>query len=132
VVGSSWRPGDELSPLWQAFDAWFDLEGLAPAPSRCPADLAINTVASLRAALIEVGGFRSVEVTRERPPIRFPSLADFWEWRVSFPATFQALAAVDPTRLATMRAECVALLEPIIAGGEVCADQDVLFAMARP
>ena len=62
----------------------------------------------------------------------FPSLADFWEWRVSFPATYQALMAVDPGRHERLRDDCLAALAPLVGDGEVRADQAVLFALARP
>ncbi len=86
----------------------------------------------LRAALLDVGGFRSAEVTRDRPPLVFGSLGDFWEWRVSFPATYQALMAVDPGRHDSLRDDCLAELAPLVGDGEIRADQAVLFAVARP
>lgn len=129
LVLAAWA--DELSPLWQAFDAWFERAGLGEVRARLPRDLPIDTEERLRSALIEVGGFRSAEVTRERPPITFASLEDFWEWRISFPATYQALLAVDPEARDRLRAECLAALRPL-AAGEVRADQAVLFALARP
>lgn len=124
--------GDELSPPWQAFDRWFERVGLGEVRSARSSDLPINTVESLRAALLEVGGFGSVEVTRERPPIVFPSLAEFWAWRVSFPATYQALMAVDLASHDRLRDDCLAELASAIGDGEVRADQAVLFALARP
>jgi ubiquinone/menaquinone biosynthesis C-methylase UbiE len=130
VVIAAWA--DELSPLWQAFDGWFERAGLGRVRSSRPPDLSINTVDLLRAALLDVAGFRAAEVTRECPPIRFPSLEDFWEWRTSFPATYQALAAREPASRERLRAECLSILRPLATGGEVRADQDVLFAVARP
>jgi ubiquinone/menaquinone biosynthesis C-methylase UbiE len=130
LVLAAWA--DELSPLWQAFDAWFERAGLGSVRSGRPVDLRINTVEHVRTALLEVGGFRSAEVTRERPPLVFPSLDDFWEWRISFPATYQALMAVDSEARERLRAECVAALRPLAPTGEVSADQAVLFARAYP
>jgi len=129
LVLAAWA--DELSPLWQAFDAWFERAGLGEVRSRRPRDLPIDTEDRLRAALLSVGGFRSAEVTRERPPIVFDSLEDFWEWRVSFPATYQALLAVDPADRDRLRADCLAALRTL-ASDEIRADQAVLFALARP
>ncbi len=129
LVLAAW--GDELSPVWQAFDGWFERAGLGEVRSGRPRDLSIDTEERLRSALIEVGGFRSAEVTRERPPLVFESLEDFWEWRISFPATYQALQAVDPETRDRLRADCLAALSPLVAG-EVRADQAVLFALARP
>src|SRR5438874_1110639 len=63
LVLAAWA--DELSPLWQAFDAWFERAGLGEPRSRRPRDLPIDTVERLRAALLDVAGFRWVEVTRE-------------------------------------------------------------------
>jgi ubiquinone/menaquinone biosynthesis C-methylase UbiE len=130
LVLAAWA--DELGPLWQAFDAWFERAGLGAVRSGRPSDLPINTVDSLRSALLAVGGFRSAEVTRERPPIVFPSLDDFWEWRVSFPATYQALMAVEPAARERLRTDCLGSLRPLVPAGEVRADQDVLFARAYP
>jgi hypothetical protein len=96
-----------------------------------PRDLPIDTVDRLRTALLDVGGFRSAEVTRECPPIVFDSLADFWEWRTSFPATHLAIAAVEPERRERLRDECLATLAPLV-DAEVRSDQAVLFALARP
>jgi hypothetical protein len=121
---------DELSPLWRAFDDWFERAGLGTARSGRPSDLPINSVDRLRTALLDVGGFRSADVIRELPRIVFDSLADFWEWRVSFPATHQALAAVEPGRLPQLREECLGALRPLV-DGEIRADQAVLFALAR-
>jgi len=130
VVIAAWA--DELSPLWQAFDAWFERAGLGKVRSSRPPDLPIDTVDTLRSALLDVAGFQTADVTRERPPIRFDSLENFWEWRVSFPATYQALSAVEPAERDRLRAECLAILHPLTPDGEIPADQDVLFAIARP
>jgi ubiquinone/menaquinone biosynthesis C-methylase UbiE len=129
LVLAAWA--DELGPLWQAFDTWFERAGLGEVRSRRPRDLPIDTEDRLRSALLSVGGFRSAEVTREHPPIRFASLDDFWEWRVSFPATYQALLAVDPADRDRLRSDCLAALAPL-ASDEVRADQAVLFARALP
>ena len=129
LVLAAW--GDELSPLWQAFDRWFERAGLGEIRAAHERDLPIDTPERLRAALLEVGGFRTAEVTREHPPIVFPSLEEFWEWRSSFPATYQALSAVEPASRARLRDECLAALRPLV-NGEVFADQAVLFAVARP
>jgi SAM-dependent methyltransferase len=130
LVLAAW--GDALGPLWQAFDTWFEAVGLGTSRTIHRSDLPINTPETLRAALVEVGGFASAEVVKELPPLAFPSLADFWEWRVSFPATHLALAAVPPERHADLRAGCLEALGPLVADGEVRADQSVLFAIARP
>jgi ubiquinone/menaquinone biosynthesis C-methylase UbiE len=133
LVLAAWA--DELSPLWQAFDAWFERAGLGTVRSGRPVDLPINTEDRLRSALLEVGGFGTVEVTRELPQIVFPSLDNFWEWRISFPATYVALMAVEPAARGRLRAECLETLRPTLhplADAEVRADQAVLFARARP
>jgi ubiquinone/menaquinone biosynthesis C-methylase UbiE len=122
---------DELGPLWQAFDRWFESAGLGRVRSGRPKDLEINTVDRLRAALLDVAGFGTVEVTREIPEIRFPSLDAFWAWRISFPATFESLMAVAPAERERLRVDCLAALRRFV-DGEVCADQAVLFALARP
>ena len=129
VVLAAWA--DELGPLWQAFDAWFERAGLGTVHSGRPSDLRINTEDRLRAALLDVAGFASVEVTRELPPIVFPTLDAFWEWRISFPATYQAVMAVEPAARERLRTECLDALRPLVTG-EVHADQAVLFARARP
>jgi ubiquinone/menaquinone biosynthesis C-methylase UbiE len=128
LVLAAW--GDELSPLWQAFDDWFERAGLGEARSVRRSDLPIDTPDRLHSALLEVGGFRAAEVTREHPPIAFPSLGDFWEWRVSFPATYQALLTVNPAHRERLRDDCLAALRPL-TDGEIRADQAVLFAVAR-
>jgi ubiquinone/menaquinone biosynthesis C-methylase UbiE len=130
LVLAAW--GDELGPLWQAFDDWFEAARLGTSRTIHRSDVAINTPATLTAALTEVGGFSRVKVTPERPPIIFPSLADFWEWRVSFPATHRALAAVTPERYADLRSSCLGTLAPLAEGGDVRADQTLLFAYAQP
>ncbi|MFN8632707.1 MAG: methyltransferase domain-containing protein [Chloroflexota bacterium] len=130
LVLAAWS--DERSDLWRAFDAWFERAGLGRVGSGRPADLSIDTSERLTAVLREVGGFRHVEVTCERPPILFPTLDDFWEWRISFPETYRAIAAVEPTRLPALRDACLRKLSPLVGAGEIRADQAVLFAVARP
>jgi ubiquinone/menaquinone biosynthesis C-methylase UbiE len=132
VVLAAWA--NERSPLWQAFDAWFERAGLGRVRSGRPKDLEIGTVDRLRAALLEVGGFGTAEVTREIPEIRVPSLDAFWEWRISFPATYAALMAVEPAERDRLRADCLAALRPLVdlSTGDLRADQAVLFARARP
>jgi SAM-dependent methyltransferase len=134
LVLAAW--GDELGPLWQAFDDWFEAAGLGTSRTIHRNDLPINTPEALKAALTDVGGFSTVDVTPERPPITFPTLADFWEWRVSFPATHLALAAVSPGRYVELRTACLEALAPLAGGddgsGVVQADQTVLFAYAKP
>jgi SAM-dependent methyltransferase len=129
LVLAAW--GDELSPLWQAFDRWFERAGLGEVRSARERDLPIDTPDRLRSALLAVGGFRTAEVTREHPPLAFRSLDDFWEWRVSFPATYQALSAIEPADHERLRDDCLAALSPLVRG-EIRADQAVLFAVARP
>jgi SAM-dependent methyltransferase len=129
LVLAAW--GDELSPLWQAFDRWFERAGLGEVRSARERDLPIDTPDRLRSALLAVGGFRTAEVTREHPPLAFRSLDDFWEWRVSFPATYQALSAIEPADRERLRDDCLAALSPLVRG-EIRADQAVLFAVARP
>ena len=129
LVLAAWA--DELSPLWLAFDDWFRAAGLGePRPLR-ERDLPIDTPDRLGAALQEVGSFQRVEVTRETPPLRFPSLEAFWEWRISFPATYQSICSVEPAERDRLRSACLDALRPFRAD-EVCADQAVLFAVARP
>ena len=133
LVLAAW--GDELSPLWQAFDRWFEEAGLGAARATPKQDLPIDTAALLSTALREVGGFGSAEVVREVPPIIFRSLVAFWEWRISFPAPNQTFSAMDPETRAHHRATCLEQLAPLAAqypDGEIRADQAVLFAVARP
>lgn len=130
LVLAAW--GDELSSLWRAFDAWFERAGLGESRSVQQSDLPLDTPERLRAALLDVAGFGSAEVFRERPPLRFPSLADFWEWRISFPATRRALSALAPAEQVRLRADALAALAELAGPGEVVADQAVLFAVAHP
>ena len=134
LVLAAW--GSELSPLWQAFDDWFEAAGLGTARTIHRSDLPINTPEALTAALTDIGGFSTVHVTPERPPITFPTLADFWEWRVSFPATHLALAEYPPECYVELRAACLEALGAQAGAddgiGVVQADQTVLFAVARP
>lgn len=130
LVLAAWS--DERSALWRAFDDWFDRALLGAARSGRPNDLPIDTVDRLTAALTVVGGFAQVEVTRDLPPILFPSLDDFWEWRISFPETYRAISAVKPARLQRLRTDCLSELGEQIGDGEIRADQAVLFAIARP
>jgi ubiquinone/menaquinone biosynthesis C-methylase UbiE len=129
VVLAAWA--DELSPLWQAFDRWFERAGLGPVRSGRPKELEINTVDGLRSALLDVAGFGTAEVTHELPEIRFPSLEAVWEWRISFPATYESLMAVAPADRECLRAACLSALRPLVRG-EIRAGQAVLFALARP
>ena len=133
IVVAAW--GDELSPLWQAFDRWFEGAGLGAARATPKNDLPIDTPERLAAALRDVGGFRSTEVVREVPPIVFRSLVEFWEWRISFPAPNQTFSAMDAHTRAGHREACLTHLAPLAAQypqGEIRADQAVLFAVARP
>ncbi|MGE3908710.1 MAG: class I SAM-dependent methyltransferase [Chloroflexota bacterium] len=130
LVLAAW--GNEMSPLWQAFDRWFEGAGLGAARAVSVQDLPIDTPDLLRTALLEVGGFGSAEVIPETPPMVFPSLADFWEWRISFPAPNRTFSAMTPERRAALREDCLAMLRELTGDGEVRADQTVLFAIARP
>ncbi|MCC7369943.1 MAG: class I SAM-dependent methyltransferase [Chloroflexi bacterium] len=133
LVLAAW--GDELSPLWREFDRWYGAQGLGPSRAAPPNDLPIDTPERLAAALGEVGGFGAAEVVRERPPIHFASLAEFWEWRISFPAPNQMFAPMPPDRRARLRDACLAELAPqvtLTADGLIDASQAVLFAVARP
>jgi SAM-dependent methyltransferase len=129
LVLAAW--GDDPSPLWLAFDEWFAQAGLGESRPANERDLPIDTADRLRVALREVGGFRRVEVTRERPPIVFSTLEEFWEWRISFPATYQAVCSVEHSEQTRLREDCLAVLRPI-AEREIRADHAVLFAVARP
>jgi SAM-dependent methyltransferase len=128
LVLAAW--GDELSPLWHAFDAWFEAAGLGESRRPQQGGQPLNTVESLRGGLAEAG-FGQIEISQEHPPISFPSLAEFWEWRVSFPATHRVIGALSPTERARLQAECLAALQPLVGAGGVPADQSVLFAHAR-
>jgi SAM-dependent methyltransferase len=130
LVLAAW--GDEMSPVWQAFDRWFEAAGLGAARATPQNDLPIDTPERLAAALREVAGFRYVEVIRERPPIVFGSPAKFWEWRISFPAPNQTFSAMTPDEYARRRADCLMQLAEQFGDGEISADQAVLFAVARP
>jgi ubiquinone/menaquinone biosynthesis C-methylase UbiE len=133
LVLAAW--GDELSPLWQAFDRWFETAGLGAARATPKNDLPIDTPERLAAALRDIGGFATAEVVREVPSIIFRSLDEFWEWRISFPAPNQTFSTMDPDTRARHRAECLAQLRALAAphpDGEIRADQAVLFAVARP
>jgi ubiquinone/menaquinone biosynthesis C-methylase UbiE len=129
LVLAAW--GDELGPLWRAFDRWFEEAGLGTARSTGERDLPIDTPDRLRSALLGVGGFQTAEVTREHPSIVFSSPDEFWEWRISFPATFQAISGVESGERERLKEDCFAALRPLLAG-EIRADQAVLFAVARP
>jgi ubiquinone/menaquinone biosynthesis C-methylase UbiE len=129
LVLAAW--GDELSALWQAFDAWFEAAGLGE--SRRPQqndDRPQNTVEAMREALAE-SGFPDAEITQERPPLVFPTLDDFWEWRVSFPATHRVISALPPDERARLKADSLQALRPLAGNGDVRADQSVLFVWAR-
>src|SRR4051812_27137720 len=121
---------DEMSPLWQAFDAWFEEAGLGEARRPEQTRRPMNTVETLREALVEAG-FGAVAVTRECAPINLPSLAEFWEWRVSFPATYRVIVMKPPTERERLKRDCLAQLQPLAPDGTVHAGQDVLFAVAR-
>ena len=128
LVIAAW--GDELGPLWRAFDEWFEAAGLGESHGPQQSDRPLNTVEALREALLEAG-FQRVDVTCERPPIVFPTLSDFWEWRVSFPATHRAIVVQAPAERARLKLDCLARLRPLVGEHEVRADQAVLFAHAR-
>jgi ubiquinone/menaquinone biosynthesis C-methylase UbiE len=130
AVLAAWS--DERSVLWRAFDDWFERAGLGIIRAEDDPDLPIDTSERLRSALLGIGGFGTAEVTRACPPLVFESLGDFWEWRISFPATYRALRAVDDAPRERLRADCLRTLSPLVAGGTVRADQPVLFALARP
>jgi SAM-dependent methyltransferase len=130
LILAAW--GEEPSPLWQAFEAWFERTGHGEDQTAARPDPPIDTVEQLESALRDVGGFGSAEVTSERSPLRFRTLADFWQWRISFPAPHRALSALSAAERARLREECLESLRPLVGGGEVRADQTVLFAVARP
>jgi ubiquinone/menaquinone biosynthesis C-methylase UbiE len=130
AVLAAWS--DERSVLWRAFDDWFERSGLGSMRSDHDPDAPIDTPERLHATLLEIGGFGAAEVTRWCPSLAFESLEHFWEWRISFPATYRALLAVDEARQDRLRADCLRTLSPLADGGPVCADQPVLFALARP
>jgi ubiquinone/menaquinone biosynthesis C-methylase UbiE len=130
AVIAAWS--DERSALWRAFDDWFERCGLGIIRSDHDPDLPIDTPDRLHSALLEIGGFGTTEVTRVCPSLDFASLEHFWEWRISFPATYRALLAVDEARRERLRADCLRELSPLVAAGTVRADQPVLFAHARP
>jgi ubiquinone/menaquinone biosynthesis C-methylase UbiE len=130
AVLAAWS--NERSVLWRAFDDWFERAGLGTIRADHDPDLLIDTPDRLRSALLEIGGFGTAEVTRACPPLVFESLPHFWEWRISFPATYRALLAVDEAKRERLRADCLRALSPLVAGGPVRADQPVLFAIARP
>jgi ubiquinone/menaquinone biosynthesis C-methylase UbiE len=130
AVIAAWS--DERSVLWRAFDDWFERAGLGIIRADDDPGLPIDTPDRLRSALLGIGGFGTAEVTREFPPLEFESLPHFWEWRISFPATYRALLAVDEARRERLRADCLRELSPLVVVGPVRADQPVLFALARP
>jgi ubiquinone/menaquinone biosynthesis C-methylase UbiE len=130
VVLAAWS--GERSELWHAFDNWYERAGLGTIRADDDPDLLIDTPDRLRSALLGIGGFGTAEVTRAYPPLVFESLGDFWEWRISFPATYRVLLAVSEARRERLRADCLRTLSPLVAGGPVRADQPVLFAIARP
>ena len=120
----------DLSALWRAFDAWFEQAGLGESRTVQRDDGALNTPERLRAALADAG-FESLDVTAERPPLPFPDLDAFWEWRVSFPATHRVVGALPADERDRRRASCLDALAPLAAFGPVRADQGVMFALAR-
>jgi SAM-dependent methyltransferase len=128
LVLAAW--GKEMSPLWRAFDAWFEAAGLGESRGVQQNGQPLNTIESLGIALDEAG-FDQAQITEEQPPIRFATLADFWEWRVSFPATHRAIGALSPEDRARLQAACLATLAPLAGDGEIHADQAVIFAHAR-
>lgn len=130
LVLAAWA--DEMSPIWRAFERWFEGAGLGVARATPKNDLPIDTPERLAAALHAVGGFRTAEVLRERPPIIFASLEEFWEWRISFPAPNQTFSAMPPDVRTRWRTDCLERLAAEFGAGEVRADQAVLFAVARP
>jgi SAM-dependent methyltransferase len=128
LVVAAW--GDELSPLWQAFDRWFEGAGLGESTGPHQSGRPMNSVVTMRDALSEAG-FEHAEIVREHPPLAFPTLADFWEWRVSFPAPHRIVSALPPEERARLKADCLATIRPLAGDGEVRADQAVLFVLAR-
>jgi SAM-dependent methyltransferase len=127
LVLAAW--GDELSPLWRAFDTWYEAAGLGESRRPRQSDQPLDTPEAMRAALREAG-FGSVEVSRELPPLAFPTLADFWEWRVSFPAPHRVFSALPPDERARLKADSLRALRPLAGDGEVRADMAVLFVLA--
>jgi SAM-dependent methyltransferase len=128
LVLAAW--GNQLSPLWEAFDAWFEAVGLGESRRPHQGEEPLNTVDSLRAALVEAG-FGEIAISEERPPIVFPTLTEFWEWRVSFPATHRVVGALAPAERDRLQEACLTALRPVAGTGEVHADQAVHFAHAR-
>lgn len=122
--------GEALSPLWQAFDAWFEAAGLGESRRSQQTESPLNTVESMRLALYEAG-FQTADVAEEYPAIAFPTLADFWEWRVSFPATHRVIGALDSDERARLKASSLEALRSLAGAGDVSADQAVLFVHAR-
>jgi SAM-dependent methyltransferase len=122
--------GAEPGSLWRAFAAWSERVGLdEPRVVGLHADT-LNTPERLREALV-AAGFLSIDVTVERPSLRFPDLDAFWEWRTSFPATFRAVGSLPSEERDRLRAHCLVDLVQLVGAGPVRADQDVLFVVAR-
>ena len=121
----------ETSPLWQAFDRWFEAARLGPSRPTQQSDSPLDRPELLRLALLEAG-FSRATVTVGRFSPALATLEAFWEWRTSFAATQRALAARSPRERAAHRVDCLATLssrgmpDPR-AGG---ADQDVMLAHA--
>ena len=90
----------------------------------------MNTVETMREALFEAG-FETAEITCEQPPLAFPTLADFWEWRVSFPAPHRVFSALPASERARLKVDSLEALRPLAGDGEVRADQAALFVLAR-
>src|SRR5206468_1759478 len=119
LVVAAW--GNEMSPLWRAFDQWYEAVGLGEARGVQQTEQPLNTIVTFREALHEAG-FEQVAVIEERPPIRFTSLAGFWEWRVSFPAPNRVIRALAADERARLQAACLAALAPLVGDGEIDAD----------
>ena len=132
LVLAAWA--DELSPLWQAFDRWFERAGLGTARSRRQPDLPINTAgAAARPPCLTSAGSprpRSRASARRSSSPRWPSSGSGGSR--SRQRTRRSWTSTRATHRVDRGMPASRTLAPLVADGEIRADQAVLFAVARP
>jgi SAM-dependent methyltransferase len=120
---------DRHGPLWQLFDDWLERTGIGATRGTRQSERPIDTLHRLRAGLAQSG--LSIGRAESAPTsFRFPDLAAYWDWRVSFPATYRAVTARDSATVERLREQFIAWVASQIGGGAVADDRNVLYALA--
>jgi SAM-dependent methyltransferase len=120
---------DRHGPLWQLFDDWFERSGIGTSRPTQQSERPVDSLDRLTEGLAQAG--LSVSVAESRPTLfRFSGLSAYWDWRVSFPATYRAVTARDSAMMARLREQFIGWAASQIGDDAVADDRNVLYALA--